>query len=105
MADASTLRDRLLGLRADVLGQLAAADRIEPGHLALLPGINAALTALDAVPVDAEPAARAIITDIPGESIAVALYGEDGKAASVELSPRRAIGLAGELIAAGLRRL
>ncbi len=57
MAEFDTLRSRLIAFRADMLGRLAEADRIEPGYLALLAGAEAALRALDAeaatLPADA----------------------------------------------------
>lgn len=63
-ADLSALRDRLLALCADVLRQIAEADHVEPGLLALLAGAEAALRLLDGVPPsDAMPADRAVVID------------------------------------------
>jgi hypothetical protein len=101
---AAALRARLLALRADTLRQLDDADVISPGFLALMAGIHAALDALDAMPVDAEPADRAVLVD-DGETIRLVSYTEARAVATVALSPRCAIGLAGELIAAAHRRL
>jgi hypothetical protein len=95
---------------------------IEPGRLALVAGITAALDALGNGPIewelagrpaqlalgeasiDAEPLSRAVISD-DGETIWLTLFREDAKAASVELSPAEAVALASRLIAAALPRL
>ena len=53
----------------------------------------------------AEPMARAIVTDIPTESIKLAMFAEDGRAVAVPLSPDRALRIAVELIEAATRRL
>ena len=57
------------------------------------------------MPVDAEAADRAIVTDVSGEPIALVLYREDGRVATVELSSIRAVALAARLIGAAQRRL
>ena len=82
MTERAPLRDRLLALRADLLHQLDGADVLEPGWLNTLAGIAAALDGLNnAISLGtAEPMARAIVTDIPGEPLALTLYAEDGRA-------------------------
>lgn len=54
---------------------------------------------------EAEPFARAVVADPPGEPIRLALYAEDGRAAVVALDPVRAVDLARELLDAAGRRL
>ena len=96
------LRERLIGLRVSTLQAISAAEVIPPAWLTLLAGIEAGLraVALD----DGEPAGRVVLTD-NGEAIRLTLYEAGDRAGSVTLDPLRAIGLAGELVAAGLRRL
>jgi hypothetical protein len=50
----AALRSRLLALRADTLAQLAEAEALNGGMLALLGNVGAALDALDTVPIGAE---------------------------------------------------
>jgi hypothetical protein len=50
-------------------------------------------------------ASRVVITDDPSESIRIVLYNGDGRAAFAPISPARALQLAGQLLAAGARRL
>jgi len=115
------LRGRLLMMQEDALYRMARYG-IEPGRLALVAGITVALDALGNGPIewelagrpaqlalgeasiDAEPLSRAVISD-DGETIWLTLSREDGKAASVELSPAEAVALASRLIAAALPRL
>jgi hypothetical protein len=110
------LRGRLLMMQEDALYRMARSG-IEPGRLALVAGITAALDALGNGPIewelagrpaqlalgeasiDAEPLSRAVISD-DGETIWLTLSREDAKAASVELSPAEAVALASRLIAA-----
>jgi hypothetical protein len=56
---------------------------------------------------DPEPGdpVRAIVTDVPGQVIALSLYGADGHAAVARLSAHRALAVAAELIEAARRRL
>jgi hypothetical protein len=97
------LRERLAELRADMLARMIARGAVEPGHLPLVAGINAAIDALDGVPIEAETAARAVVSD-DGRAIRLTLYAEAAAVAAVALSPERAIALAGRLLdAAGLR--
>jgi hypothetical protein len=99
------LRARLLALRSEALRQLADGDGVDAGMLALVAHAGVALDALDDVPADAEPAARAIVVDIPGEPVVLTLYSPDGRVAAVDLGPERAVSLASELIRAALPRL
>jgi len=96
-------RARLVATRAELI-EWQVRDGIEGGTLALLAGIGATLEALDAMPADTAPAARAIVSD-DGRKIRLTLYGEAGAIATVTLAPCRAVALAGELIAAALPRL
>jgi hypothetical protein len=50
----SELRERLAALRDDVLRQLAQADHVDAGFLALLGNVGAALAAVDAARTEAE---------------------------------------------------
>ena len=103
-AEPSALRDRLLALRDDVLRQLAKADHLDSGLLALLGNVGAALAALDAAPEDVEPAERAVVVD-DGNSIALVVYRGAAAVASVTLSPQRAVGIAVDLGSAARRQL
>jgi hypothetical protein len=103
MADRATIRQQLIELRNDTLRQLEALDHLDGGLLRLLGDANAALAAIDRQPpVDTEPAARAVVSD-DGIEIRLISYTQAGAAAMVVLDPRRAIALAGQLIAAALR--
>jgi hypothetical protein len=77
---------------------------VEPGHLPLIAGINAALDALDGMPIAADVASRAVVSD-DGREIRLTLYAEAGAVAAVVLDPVRAVALAQRLIAAALPRL
>jgi hypothetical protein len=80
---AERLRERLMELRTDMLGRMLRRGQVEPGHLPLIVGINAALDAL----ADAEPekaAARAVVSD-DGQDIRLTLYREAGAVTAVEL--------------------
>jgi hypothetical protein len=108
MSARADTRRHLVDMRERLIGNLDA--RIEGGDLALLAAVNGALSAIDAegdhpAPIDAEPAARAIVVDIPGEPVGLTLYSQEGRVAAVDLAPGRAIALAGELIRAALPRL
>src|SRR4051812_12824993 len=48
---------------------------------------------------------RAVVSDVPGEPIGLSLFGEDGRAAAAQLTPQRALALAGRLIEAAARRM
>jgi hypothetical protein len=106
MTEPADTRHQLLDMRERLIGNLG--ERIEGGDLTLLAAVNGALAAIDAADrglADAEPGVRVIVTDIPGEPIALALYAEDTRVVGGELSPVRALALAGELLGAALRRL
>ena len=96
MSAAVTAKERLLRLREREIKRLRAQ-----GRLAHFDVIDAAITALDKPPADVEPAGRAMVSD-DGKIIRLTLYAEAGTVASVELSPVRAVALAGKLIDAAL---
>jgi hypothetical protein len=48
MPEDRTLRDRLIELRDALIASMTAAPMIEPGHVALLGHVGAALAAIDA---------------------------------------------------------
>jgi hypothetical protein len=100
------MRQQLVDMRERLIGNLG--EKIEGRDLALTAAVNGALSAVeagDAVLPDAEPAARAVVADIPGEPIALTLYREAEAVAMIALPPIRALALAGELIGAAIRRL
>jgi len=97
------LRERLIELRDDALSRMIRRGTVEPGHLPLIAGINAALDALDGMPTDADTPSRSVVSD-DGGAIRLTLYTEAGAVASLALTPGRSIALAGRLLdAAGLR--
>jgi hypothetical protein len=105
MIDLASLRARLIAFRSDVLRQLAEADQIQPGHLRLFADTVAALAALDAldtVPLDVAQAERVVLVD-GGAGIWLVAYTASKQVSAVELSPQRAIAIAGQMIAAALR--
>jgi hypothetical protein len=53
------LRERLIELRDDALGRMLRRCAVEPGHLPLIAGINAALDTLDRMPTAIKAAVRA----------------------------------------------
>ena len=53
--DYTALRDRLIGLRADVLQQLAEADHLDAGLLATLAHVEIVLAALTCEPSPGKP--------------------------------------------------
>jgi hypothetical protein len=99
----ATLRDRLLALRDDLRQRLVAADHLDGGWLRTLADVEVALAALDAEPVAAELATRAVVSD--GGEIRLVLYGEAGAVAATVLDPVRAIHLAERLIGSALPKL
>ena len=91
------LRGRLLALRRDALGRLAAADRIDTGLVRIVTDTSAALAAVDAEAAEAEtatPGEHAVVTD-DGEWIAIAIYSADRQSAAATLSPTAASDLPG----------
>jgi hypothetical protein len=106
MTDRAATRQQLADMRNRLIGNLGK--QIEGGDLELLAAVNGAIAAMDAepdCPADAEHMARAIVTDIPGQPVCLSLYGEDGRAATIDLPPLRALAIAQELVAAASRRL
>jgi hypothetical protein len=106
MTDRAATRQQLADMRSRLVGNLGL--RVEGGDLALLAAVTGALAAIDAepdCPADAESMARAIVTDVPGQLVCLSLYGEDGRVATINLPPLRALAIAQELIAAAGRRL
>ena len=78
------------------------------GDLTLMSQVNSALAIIeivDAVLPDAEAAARAVVSDVPGEPVALTLYREGEVVAVIALPPIRALALAARLIEAALPRL
>ena len=102
---AATLQ-QLIEMRGRLLDDLG--ERIDGGSLSLLTAIGGALAAIDAElgmdPEEVQPATRIVLTD-DGDTARLTLYGNTGAVAAVPLSPLRLVGLAGELIAAAMRRL
>jgi hypothetical protein len=99
----SRLREKLVEMRADALDRMIRRGSVEPGHLPLIAGIKAVIDTLDSMPVAAEPATRAVVSD-DSEPIRLTLYSEAGALAAAELTPAYAIALAGRLLdAAGMR--
>ena len=94
-----TAKERLLRLRVREIKRLRAR-----GQLANFDIIDAALAALDEPPADVDPAGRAVVSD-DGKIIRLTLYAEAGAVASVELSPVRAVAVAGKLIDVALAKL
>jgi hypothetical protein len=99
-------RQQLVAMRSRLVGGLG--EKIEGGDLSLLAAVNGALSAVEAVDAvlpDAEAAARAVVSDVPGEPIALTLYREAEAVSQIALPPIRALALAGELIRAAVPRL
>jgi hypothetical protein len=94
-------QERLIEMRQVALARMMSCGSVEPGHLPLILGIN---DALDTMPVEAEMAARAMVSD-DGRETRLTLYAEAGAAAAIVLDPIRAVTLAGRLLAAALPRL
>jgi hypothetical protein len=73
-----------------MLDRMLRRGAAEPGHLPMIAGINAALDALDSIPIEVEPAARAVVSD-DGREIRLTFYAELGAGAAVVLDPVRAV--------------
>jgi hypothetical protein len=102
----SAARAQLVDMRERLVGNLGK--RIEGGDLTLLAAVNGALSAIEAVDAvlpDAEQAARAVVSDVAGEMIALVLYRETEEVAQIALPPIRALALAAKLIQAAMPRL
>ena len=96
------------GLSDDGVGQPPIAADGDHPDLTLTNQVNSVLAVVeivDAVLPDAEAAARAVVTDVPGEPIALTLYREDETVSVIALPPIRALALAAKLIEAALPRL
>jgi len=74
------------------------------GQLPRIAAINAVIAPLDEEPTEWDSADRAVVSD-DGTVIRLALYREDGRAASVELSRAAAVVLASRLLEAAVPRL
>jgi hypothetical protein len=98
------LRERLIELRAEMLGRMVRKGAVEPGHLPLIAGVNAALDALGGMATEAELAGRVAVSD-DGTTIRLTLYSERQAVAMVDIEPLHALALAGRLITAALARL
>jgi hypothetical protein len=81
-----------------------ARDGKKSGTSMPLANINAAIEAVEGIPVGANLVTRSALPD-DGEVPRLTLYAEAGAVAAVELDPVRAVGLAGRLIAAASLRL
>jgi hypothetical protein len=105
MSDAVRATYRQLAeMRSRLIGSLGK--QIEGGDLALLAAVHGAIAAIDAeggASVAVAPGGRAILAD-DRQTITLTIYTEAAVARPGRHSPRT-IALAGELIAAGLRRL
>ena len=107
MTELELLRARLVALRRSALDRLAEADRVDGGMLRLVADTGAALVALDeeaAAVLAPERDGRAVVLD-DNATITLALFSSDRQSASTTLNPTAAIRLAGQLIAAAVRRL
>ena len=94
---ASPLRERLIELRDEMLDRMRRRGQVEPGHLPMLAGIEAALKILECDAEGPAPQGRATAL-LAGASVLL-----DVTDAAVVLPPLAAIRLAGELLeAAGL---
>ena len=90
-------------MRRQLVGKLRR--KLDGGALTLLGSINGALVAIDAeMLLEADLVDRAVVAD-SGRSIQLAVCAGADKVVAVELSPARAVALAGELIRAALLRL
>ena len=106
-ANRLTLRDRLLVLRRSALSRLTVADKLDGELLRLVAETSIAIAAID---VDAGegvspiPGDRALVID-DNMQIQIVVYSAARQAACATVSPTAAIRLAGQLLAAGVRRL
>ena len=86
---------------ADLIDRMVRRGSVEPGHLPLIVGINAAITVLDQSAEAAAPAA----VDGSGAEIRLIVYRNGDAIAAAPLSPVAAVRLGGELLAAAGERL
>src|SRR3954453_22696380 len=107
MTEFDLLRARLVALRRSALDRLAETDRPDGGMLRLVADAGAALVAVDeefAAALAPERDGRAVVLD-DNATITLAVFSSDRQCASATLNPVAAIRLAGQLLAAGVRRL
>jgi hypothetical protein len=105
MTDRAATPQQLAEMRGRLVGNLGK--RIEGGDLTLLAAVNGALAAIaadDGASVALAAGGQTILAD-DGQTITLTIYTEVAVATGATLTAKRAIALAGELIAAGLRRL
>src|SRR5688500_17275718 len=106
--DFAGLHQWLLDMRAGLVEQLADADHLDAGMLALLGDVGAALAALDATgdcsAASARTSERAVVSD-DGRDIRLVSYIGGAAVASVEMDAVRAVRLAHDLLDAAGRRL
>jgi len=102
----ATVRGRLVGLRDDALRQLAAADHLDGGMLALVGNVSSAIAAIDAAEtvLTASLAERVVATD-DGREIAVVTYSGADALARACLDPLAALHLGSQLVDAARRHL
>ncbi|WP_431855312.1 hypothetical protein [Azospirillum sp.] len=101
------LRRRLEEERSAIIGEIALGDHLAPGFLRILADVQTGIDAIDADRIDQpDPTqARLRVRDVDGEPLALGIFAQNGDATAVELSPLRALNLAGDLIAAARRRM
>ena len=107
MTELDLLRARLVALRRNALDCLAGANQLDGGMLRLVADAGAALAALDeeaAAALAPERDGRAVVLD-DNVTITLAVFSSDRQSAAATLNPVAAIRLAGQLLAAGVRRL
>jgi hypothetical protein len=97
------LRERLLDQCRDALARLAEGEHLDAGLVALVGHVGTALDALDVLPADVT--ADRIVFGDDGRSMVLTTYTGAAAVASVPVSPRHAIALAGQLLDAALRHL
>jgi hypothetical protein len=90
-------RQHLVETCARTMADLAAMDEVKSAL--------AIVAMVDSVLPDTEAAARAVVSDVPGEMIALVLYRETEAVAQIALPPIRALALAAQLIEAAMPRL
>ena len=101
----AALRGRLLDMRADLVEQLAAADHLDAGLVALLGDVGAALADLDGLEdCVAATVDRAVVSD-DGRDIRLVSYIGRVAVASAKIDAVRAVRLARGLLDAAGRRL
>src|SRR4051794_30530962 len=107
MTELDLLRARLVALRRSALDRLAETDRLDGGMLRLVADAGATLAALNeeiAAALAPEHNARAVVLD-DNATITLAMFSADRQCAAATLNPTAAFRLAGQLLAAGVRRL